>query len=125
MVNDLADKVLKYGSRAQASNSPSTNERKLKSKDSVRNCCTRLLLCEPTTFRSPTSLARLADLAVERLIKLIQAIIRIKQAMAPNNHTKRISPCDNSSWMSYDLRWISLTACKCKEAFFTNSPASF
>ena len=64
------------------------NETKLKSADSVRNCFMRLILCDPTTFRNPTSLARFADFAVERLIKLIQAIEIIKIAIAMSRYKK-------------------------------------
>src|SRR5665213_128869 len=95
---------------------PRAKERKLYSKDSVRNCFTRLLRDDPITFLSPTSFALLADLAVERLIKLIQAIIRMKQAMAPNSQTNRISPWDKPSCISDEWRLISLISCKCREA---------
>src|ERR1044072_322349 len=84
ILSDLDASVLKYGSRIQANISPSTNEKKLYNNDSAKNCWIKLLRCEPTTLRKPTSLARLADLAVERLIKLIHAITKIKPATAPN-----------------------------------------
>ena len=64
---------LKAGSNAQANIRPSINEIRLKRRDSIKNCATRLLLNAPTVFRKPTSLALLADFAVERLIKLIMA----------------------------------------------------
>src|SRR5580658_3779855 len=50
--------------------------------DSVRNWATRYLRGEPSTLRTPTSRARLADRAVERFIKLTQAMSRTKRAMA-------------------------------------------
>mgnify|MGYP001800533859 CR=1 FL=1 len=40
-----------------------------------------MLLMEPITFLMPTSLALTADLAVERLIKLILAMSRIIKAI--------------------------------------------
>src|SRR5258708_19388191 len=92
--SDLAASRLKYGSSSQASTIARIKEQRLKSRDSVRNCLTRLPRPEPITFRSPTSLARLADLAVQRLIKLMQAISRMKQATAPHNQTTRNSPSD-------------------------------
>ncbi len=92
MASDFADSTLKYGSSTTANRIASEKERKLNNKDSVRNCQTRLPLSEPTTLRRPTSLARLADLAVDRLMKLMHARIKIKMATAPNSQTKRISP---------------------------------
>ncbi|MBA7635218.1 hypothetical protein ES703_42819 [subsurface metagenome] len=52
--------------------------------DSLKNCFISWLLCEPKTFLIPTSLARLADLAVERFIKLKHAINKTKSAIAEN-----------------------------------------
>src|SRR5690606_27031678 len=85
-------RVLNKGNANQEITSPKTKERKLKSIDSVRNWVINPLRCEPTTLRKPTSFARLADFAVERLTKLMHAIKRMKPATAPNNQTKRISP---------------------------------
>src|SRR3954468_3733579 len=92
--------------------------------DSVKNWLIRLLRREPTTFRKPTSLALLADLAVERLIKFIQAIIKIKPATAPKSQIKRISPCGVSSDISYDFKLMSFTFCKCSVNCVTNFSAS-
>src|SRR5215831_5540323 len=55
--------------------------------DSVRNCLTRLLRSEPRTFRTPTSFARLEERAVERFIKLTQAMSKMKIAMAEKMYT--------------------------------------
>jgi hypothetical protein len=52
--------------------------------DSARNCLIRWLLDEPNTFRTPTSLALLADLAVDKFIKLIHASVRISKAIPLN-----------------------------------------
>ena len=49
--------------------------------DSVRNCAIRLFLKEPNTFLTPTSFARLDERAVERFIKLTQAINKIRIAI--------------------------------------------
>ena len=46
----------------------------------------------PITFLTPTSLARSADLAVDRFMKLMQAIARMINAIKVNSCTKRISP---------------------------------
>ena len=70
--------VLKYGTSSHASNKASIKEKKLYTNDSVKNCLIRLLRREPTTFLMPTSLALPADLAVERLMKLMQAMIRME-----------------------------------------------
>ena len=49
--------------------------------DSVRNWIISFNLFEPSVFLIPTSLALVVDLAVERLIKFIQAITRIINAI--------------------------------------------
>ncbi len=49
--------------------------------DSPKNCLIRSAFFAPTTFLIPTSLALVPALAVERFIKLIQAMISTKQAM--------------------------------------------
>src|SRR5690349_11594966 len=92
--NDLPARVLKYGTSVHATTRANTNDSRLMTTDSVKNWLTMFILSDPTTFLSPTSFALLADLAVERLMKLIHAITSIKQATAPNSHTKRISPCE-------------------------------
>src|SRR5688500_11412852 len=96
-LSDLADKVLNQGRNTQANTNPNKNDNKLKRKDSVKNCLTRFKRKEPTTFLNPTSFARFADLAMDRLIKLMQTILNIKTAMAPNNQSNFISPCDKPS----------------------------
>ena len=50
--------------------------------DSLKNCRMILPLSAPMTFRKPTSLALFAERAVERFMKLIQAMIRTKIAIA-------------------------------------------
>ena len=49
--------------------------------DSPINCFESCVFSAPTTFLIPTSFARSAERAVVRLIKLIQAISKIKTAM--------------------------------------------
>ena len=56
----------------------------LRKTDSVRNWVISRDREEPTTFRRPTSRARVVERAVARFIKLILAIIRINRAMAEN-----------------------------------------
>ena len=48
---------------------------------SMRNCRTMPLTLLPITFRMPTSFARSTDCAVDRLMKLIAAMTRMKRAM--------------------------------------------
>ncbi len=55
--------------------------------DSVRNCIISSLRSVPNTFLIPTSFARLAERAVVRFIKLIQAISKINNATAENMYT--------------------------------------
>ena len=44
---------------------------------STKNCIMMAICSEPSVFLIPTSLALLADLAVARFIKLIQAMIKM------------------------------------------------
>src|SRR5689334_7427594 len=76
--------VLKCGRKNSVKAMASAMESTVVRKDSVMNCLTRLLFKEPNTFLTPTSRARLADLAVDRFMKLIQAIKRMNTAMAVN-----------------------------------------
>src|SRR5215212_3067849 len=80
--NCFPARMLKALSEEPMINSASVMERKLYIKDSVINWKMRRDLNAPTVFRTPTSFARLADLAVERFIKLMHAIRIIKAAMA-------------------------------------------
>jgi len=59
--------------------------------DSLINCLNKLPIFAPNTFLTPTSNERLADFAVERLIKLIHAIINIRMATAVKIYTKDTS----------------------------------
>src|SRR6478735_1595514 len=76
----LAASWLNNGSSSNAIKMASTNEKKLNKTDSVKNCVMRCERSEPATFLIPTSLARLAERAVERFIKFTQAINKIKMA---------------------------------------------
>src|SRR5215218_321033 len=51
------------------------------STDSPRNCRRRDFFSAPSTLRTPTSAARLEEEDVDRFIKLIQAISRVRTAM--------------------------------------------
>jgi len=63
-----------------------TNARKRLNKerirDSPRNCLMSCKRKAPRTFLTPTSLALLADRAVERFMKLKEAMSRMKNAIA-------------------------------------------
>src|SRR5690606_17327419 len=80
---DLPAMLLKKGSRSTAKNKANTIEIPLYKKDSVMNWMTSAPRSEPMVFRIPTSFARAAALAVDRLIKLIMAIININAAIPP------------------------------------------
>ena len=62
-------------------------ERRVIKVDSLRYCHTKELFSAPTAFLMPTSLALREALAVDRFMKLMQAIINMKTAMAENSHT--------------------------------------
>jgi len=64
----------------------------VKKKDSSINCLTSLVFEDPRVLRTPTSKARLVDLAVARFIKLMQAMIIIKTAIAENIYIYEIFP---------------------------------
>ena len=80
----LPARLLKYGIKNSTTIIASAAEIKLIIVDSERNWKIRSFRVEPTTFLTPTSLARFADRAVERLTKLIQAKRRINNPMAEN-----------------------------------------
>jgi len=61
--------------------SASNKEIKLNRKDSPKNWKINFVLVAPTTFLTPTSFALFIDRAVDKLIKLMQAINNIKNAM--------------------------------------------
>src|SRR2546430_4018061 len=64
----------------------------VKMNDSQKNCVINCFLFEPSVFLMPTSFARFSLLAVERFIKLMQAINRIITAIIENNRTYSIMP---------------------------------
>ena len=68
---------LKKGRTRTISRMDVSPTRKVKITDSVRNWLIRNRLDAPATFLTPTSLARLAERAVIRFMKLIQAINRM------------------------------------------------
>jgi len=66
--------------------------RQLVSMDSSRNCPISCRRRDPNVLRIPTSLALSIERAVERLIKLIPAILKINKAIKPKNHSPVRSP---------------------------------
>src|SRR6516164_7783583 len=56
--------------------------------DSLRNCTINCLRVLPITLRMPISLARFTDRATVRFIKLMQAISKIKIAIAESMYEK-------------------------------------
>src|SRR4030095_16253954 len=94
---DLLATSLKTGSTRYAMMMASTSEKTAISVDSVRNWNMRNFLSVPSTLRIPTSLARLAERAVVRFMKLMQAINRINKATAEKIYTYWILPLGLSS----------------------------
>src|SRR5450755_3991615 len=78
---------LNKGSNNAPNKTASSNDRKLNKTDSVKNCVIKCDRSEPATFLIPTSFARLAERAVERFIKLTQAISKIKMAITEKIYT--------------------------------------
>src|SRR5512138_1147159 len=79
--SSFADKLLNHARQSHAIPIARAVERTVVKIDSVRNCLIKNLSSEPTTLRMPTSFALLADLAVERFIKLMQASTNTTNAM--------------------------------------------
>ena len=81
-LNCLPEKELNVGRINDTNNTDNKHATIENRNDSPKNCeisCERLA---PITFRKPISFARFTDRAVERLIKLQQAINKIKSAVA-------------------------------------------
>ena len=58
-----------------------TNAIMLINNDSPRNCFTSDFFSAPNTFRIPTSAERFEERAVDRFMKLMQAISKVNKAM--------------------------------------------
>src|SRR5262249_8604581 len=69
----------------------------------------RLCRVEPSTFLTPTSLALPALRAVDRFIKLIQAISRINTAIVENIYTYWILPLPLNSAVLLEWRWMEVS----------------
>jgi hypothetical protein len=83
---------LKKGSAALTRIKESPKANNVNKRDSLKNCVIIWLLVAPTTFLKPTSLERLEERAVARLMKLTQAMISMKKAMTEKIVTYLISP---------------------------------
>src|SRR4051812_20538421 len=97
MISDLPDTWLNNGNIAHATNTAITVAVSVTITDSARNWAIKYLLLEPNTLRTPTSRARLAERAVERFMKLMQASINIKTAITENIYTYSTLPLIPSS----------------------------
>ena len=76
-------------------------------KDSPKNCFIRSFFLAPTTFLNPTSFALFTAFAVLRFMKLMQAIIKTKNAINENITTDLISPPPPKLY-----RWIRVRGCR-------------
>src|SRR4051794_22215476 len=76
--------ILKAGKASDTINTPIIAAISANRSDSPINCATSVLLPAPSTFLTPTSLARFSLRAVERFMKLMQAINKMIQAMIEN-----------------------------------------
>ena len=74
--------------------------------DSPKNCRTSWPLKAPTTLRNPTSLERCKERAVDRFMKLMQAISKTKRAAAKNMTIYLVFPVPNESYPIPDDRCI-------------------
>ena len=73
-------KSLNAGSTKNATPTANKRDRKQIKPDSVKNCLMRSDLLEPRVFRTPTSLARFMDWAVDKFIKFTTANITKNKA---------------------------------------------
>ena len=73
-------------------------------RDSPRNCDISCLFDAPVTFRMPTSLDRFVALAVDKFMKLTQAVIRIAKAMIEKIYTVPIFPLGFHSIFVLDFK---------------------
>src|SRR5882757_951527 len=100
----LPDSWLNAGNNAIAAIKAITVAAKATKIDSIRNCAIRCFFNDPKTLRTPTSRALFADLAVERFMKLTQAINSINRAIAEKMYTYCVVPLGPSSPVRFDLR---------------------
>src|SRR5688500_15506060 len=80
----LPDTKEKEGNSSLAMTRAIINANRLMSSDSPINCLIRDRFSAPSTLRMPTSAERLEERAVDRFIKLIQAISSVKTAIEPS-----------------------------------------
>ena len=90
--SSFPDTWLNKGSKSHAIITAAAVATNVTSSDSVKNCAIKLLRGEPSTLRTPTSRARLEERAVDKFIKLTQAIRRIKQAIDAKTYKTVIFP---------------------------------
>src|SRR3569833_2307114 len=104
--NCLPATWLKSGISKKASTIAITADSRVTKVDSVRNCAIKLPRADPNTFLTPTSLARFEERAVDRFIKLTQAINKIITAIKEKIYTYSLLPPLSSSYSLVDLWWI-------------------
>lgn len=93
-------------------------------KDSLRYWKMSDPLCAPTDFLIPTSLAFREALAVERFIKLMQAMTKIKAAIMENSLTYSIRPPAGLPFSKLPYKYRLAYGCK-KSVTFDCSSFSF
>src|SRR6185503_16616474 len=111
-VSSFPERLLNSGSSAQAPASASTVASNVTSTDSERNKAISRLRDDPSTLRTPSSRLRLAERAVDRLIKLIQAINNTKKATADKKEIYPPLPLASISRRRCECRWISVSGVK-------------
>src|SRR6476620_2523789 len=77
----LPDTALNAGNVISVTTIAITKASRLMNTDSPRNCLIKEFFSAPRTLRTPTSSERFEERAVERFMKLIQAIISVNNAM--------------------------------------------
>src|SRR4051794_31427885 len=95
----LSATVLNAGKATTVRQTAITDENELSRIASPINCLISADLCAPITFRIPTSLALLADRAVERFMKFTQAINKINTATMVKSLTYSLRPPSNCPFL--------------------------
>src|SRR5262249_3736846 len=84
--------LLKEGISRKTAIKEKRNAIKARIRDSKKNCSINCFLRDPNVFRTPTSFALFSERAVERFMKLIQAMRSMIKAMMLKSLTYSIIP---------------------------------
>lgn len=110
--NPFPEMSLNVGNNKAKNPTATIMARILIKKDSVINWVINDFFSDPNVFLTPTSLARSDDRAVDRFIKLIQAINNIKKATRPKIYKVVLFPFVLNSPSRCDVKYMSFRGCR-------------